>query len=51
MLKTHLVLMDELKSYASPAKKIERMVKSGELTRVVRGTDPGSRPSIYIGKL
>jgi predicted transcriptional regulator of viral defense system len=43
MLKTHLVLMDELKSYASPAKKIERMVKSGELTRVVRGlyeTDP-----------
>lgn len=43
MLKTHLVLMDELKSYASPAKKIERMVKNGELTRVVRGlyeTDP-----------
>ena len=43
MLKTHLVLMDELKSYASPAKKIERMVKTGELTRVVRGlyeTDP-----------
>lgn len=37
MLKTHLVLMDELKSYASPAKKIERMVKNGELTRVVRG--------------
>ena len=35
--------MDELKSYASPAKKIERMVKTGELTRVVRGlyeTDP-----------
>ena len=43
MLKTHLVLMDELKSYASPAKKIERMVKNGELTRVLRGlyeTDP-----------
>ena len=43
MLKTHLVLMDELKSYASPAKKIERMVKNGELTRMVRGlyeTDP-----------
>ena len=37
MLKTHLVLMDELKSYASPAKKIERMVKTGELTRIVRG--------------
>ena len=37
MLKTHLVLMDELKNYASPAKKIERMVKSGALTRVVRG--------------
>ena len=37
MLKTHLVLMDELKNYASPAKKIERMVKSGKLTRVVRG--------------
>ena len=29
--------MDELKNYASPAKKIERMVKSGKLTRVVRG--------------
>ena len=43
MLKTHLVLMDELKSYVNPAKKIERMVKNGELTRVVRGlyeTDP-----------
>ena len=43
MIKTHLVLMDELKSYASPAKKIERMTNSGELTRVVRGlyeTDP-----------
>ena len=43
MLKTHLVLLDELKSYASPAKKIERMVKTGELTRIVRGlyeTDP-----------
>ena len=43
MLKTHLVLMDELKNYASPAKKIERMVKSGALTRVGRGlyeTDP-----------
>lgn len=43
MLKTHLVLLDELKNYASPAKKIERMVKNGELTRVVRGlyeTDP-----------
>ena len=43
MIKTHLVLMDELKSYANPAKKIERMMNSGELTRVVRGlyeTDP-----------
>ena len=43
MLKTHLVLMDELKDYVNPAAKIARMVKAGELTRVVRGlyeTDP-----------
>ena len=43
MLKTHLVLMDELKSYRNPAMKITSMVKTGELTRVVRGlyeTDP-----------
>ena len=43
MLKTHLVLMDELKSYRNPAMKITSLVKTGELTRVVRGlyeTDP-----------
>ena len=43
MLKTHLVLMDELKGYRNPAMKITSMVKTGELTRVVRGlyeTDP-----------
>ena len=43
MLKTHLVLMDELKDYRNPAMKITSMVKNGELTRVVRGlyeTDP-----------
>ena len=44
MLKTHLMLLDELKSsYANPADKIRRMVKSGELVRVTRGlyeTDP-----------
>jgi len=43
MLKTHLVLLDELKSYRNPAMKITSLVKTGELTRVVRGlyeTDP-----------
>jgi len=43
MRKTHLVLLDELKGYANPAAKISRMVKVGELTRVIRGlyeTDP-----------
>ena len=43
MTKTHLVLMDELKGYVNPSAKITRMVKSGELTRVIRGlyeTDP-----------
>lgn len=43
MLKTHLVLLDELKDYANPAAKIARMVKAGELTHIVRGlyeTDP-----------
>lgn len=37
MLKTHLILLDELKGYANPAAKIARMVKGGELTHIVRG--------------
>ena len=43
MLKTHLVLIEELKDYRNPAMKINGMLKTGELTRVVRGlyeTDP-----------
>ncbi len=43
MIKTYLVLLDELKAYANPASKIKRMEKSGELVRVMRGlyeTDP-----------
>lgn len=37
MLKTHLVLVDELKDYANPAAKIARMVKSGEIVRIKQG--------------
>ena len=43
MLKTHLVLVDELKDYANPAAKIARMVKAGEIVRIKQGlyeTDP-----------
>ena len=50
MLKTYLVLMDELKSYRNPAMKITSLVKTGELTRVVRGlyeTDPHT-PGIFL---
>lgn len=37
MLKTHLVLVDELKGYRNPAMKIAGLVNAGKLTRVVRG--------------
>jgi len=37
MLKTHLVLVDELKDYANPAAKIARMVKAGEIVRIKQG--------------
>lgn len=43
MLKTYLVLMDELKGYVNPAAKIARMVKAGEFIRIKQGlyeTDP-----------
>ena len=43
MLKTHLVLADELKDYVNPAAKIARMVKAGEIVRIKQGlyeTDP-----------
>lgn len=43
MLKTHLVLADELKEYVNPAAKIARMVKAGEIVRIKQGlyeTDP-----------
>ena len=43
MLKTYLVLMDELQGYVNPAAKIARMVKAGEIIRIKQGlyeTDP-----------
>ena len=43
MLKTYLVLIDELKGYVNPAAKIARMVKAGEIVRIKQGlyeTDP-----------
>ena len=43
MLKTYLVLMDELKGYVNPAAKIARTVKAGEIIRIKQGlyeTDP-----------
>ncbi len=43
MLKTYLVLADELKNYVNPAAKIARMIKTGEIVRIKQGlyeTDP-----------
>jgi len=37
MIKTHMMLMDELAGYASPRAKLTRMLKSGALTQVRRG--------------
>ena len=37
MLKTYLVLIDELKEYVNPAAKIARMVKAGEIVRIKQG--------------
>ncbi len=37
MLKTHLMLMDELKEYASPRARLTRMLKAGELVQLRRG--------------
>lgn len=37
MLKTHLMVMDELKNYASPKARLTRMLKSGELVQIRRG--------------
>jgi predicted transcriptional regulator of viral defense system len=47
MIKTTGILLDELKRYASPNKKIESMVKQGELTPILRGlyeTDKNTPP-------
>lgn len=43
MLKTTLMLEDELSTYANPRNKIRRMVASGELTPVRRGLYETSR--------
>ena len=43
MLKTYLVLAEELKNYVNPAAKLARMVKAGEIIRIKQGlyeTDP-----------
>jgi len=37
MLKTHLMLMDELKEFASPRARLTRMLKAGELVQLRRG--------------
>ena len=37
MIKAHLVLMEELKAYASPKAKLTRLLKSGQLVQVRRG--------------
>jgi len=47
MIKTHLMVMDELKAYASPKARLTRMLKSGELIQVRRGLfvdDPSISP-------
>jgi hypothetical protein len=37
MIKSHMAIMDELKSYASPKSKLTRMIKSGDLIQIRRG--------------
>jgi hypothetical protein len=46
VIKTHLALMDELKTYASPKARLTRLIKSGELVQIRRGlfTDDAAVP-------
>jgi phage terminase large subunit-like protein len=37
MIKTHLMVMDELKEYASPKARLTRLLKSGKLIQLRRG--------------
>jgi phage terminase large subunit-like protein len=37
MLKSHILVMDELKNYASPKARLTRLIKSGELIQLRRG--------------
>lgn len=37
MIKTTAIILEELKSYASPASKLSRMVKNGEFIPIVKG--------------
>ena len=43
MIKTHLMVMDELKEYGSPKARLTRMLKAGELVQLRRG--------LFIGDL
>ena len=55
MFKSHLMVMDELKNYASPKARLTRMLKSGKLIQIRRGlftdsasiTQRGLAPVLY----
>ncbi len=54
MIKTSKMLQNELSSYGAPKNKIARMVRDGELTRIVNGlyeTDPLTSPEYLAASI
>jgi predicted transcriptional regulator of viral defense system len=54
MIKTTAIILEELKSYASPASKLSRMVKNGEYVKVVKGlyeTNPSTPGYLLAGSI
>ncbi len=54
MIVTTKMLLEQLKDYAAPANKLQRMVKSGEVTPIVRGlyeTDPTASPYLLAASI
>ncbi|WP_165045840.1 hypothetical protein [Adlercreutzia sp. ZJ138] len=54
MLKTTKMLQEELSSYGAPKNKIARMVRDGELTRIVKGlyeTDASTPPEYLAASI
>jgi predicted transcriptional regulator of viral defense system len=54
MIKTTAMLLDELKTYASPANKLARMVANGDIIQIVKGlyeTDPTMPGHLLAGSI